>query len=23
MKNDKQANKNFPQKWAWPRSRDA
>jgi len=22
MENDKQAHKNFPQKWAWPRSRD-
>jgi len=22
MENDKQAHKNFPQNWAWPRSRD-
>jgi len=22
MENDKQAHKNFPKKWAWPRSRD-
>jgi len=22
MENEKQAHKNFPKKWAWPRSRD-